>query len=139
MLFSPQLPVRQFDAELGIEFDRTVYVIINNKLRKPYNPVRPRIASIAGAAISSLISGSGTGDVYKIFAIASRDDIDLRVTWIPTEFAVEADEPFDPEYMQALYDLGFEKGRAGVDWLPYPPDFVLPSLERREADLLSAG
>lgn len=124
MLFSPSLPLRAFDEAVGARFDRTTYVVMNNKLDKPYDPVRPRLVAIAARAASSLLSGSGSGDIYKIFAIAQRDGIDLNVLWIPEDFAVEAEEPFDPVYMKALYDLGYAHGLAGDRWSPYPPDFA---------------
>ncbi len=124
MLFSTEFPTRKIDEELGVEFDRSIYVVINNSLRKPYSPVRPRLLSIAGAAASSLIGGAGTGDIYKIFAIAVRDGIDLNVTSIPPSFDIEPEEPFDPVYMKTLYNLGYEMGFAGDEWQSVPPDFV---------------
>ena len=124
MLFTPNLPLRALDAALGARFDRTTYVVMNNKLDKPYDPVRPRLIAIAGRAASSLLSGSGSGDIYKIFAIAQRDGIDLNVLWIPEDFAMEAEEPFDPVYMKALYDLGYAHGLAGDRWSSYPPDYA---------------
>ena len=124
MLFSPSISMKTFDEALGTDIQRSVYIIINNKLTKPYEPVRPRVLSIAGTAISSLIGGSGTGDIYKIFAIARRDGENIHVTSIPEDFDYKSDGMFDPKYMTALYDLGYKAGVAGVDWLSYPPDFV---------------
>ncbi|MDH3668856.1 MAG: patatin-like phospholipase family protein [Paracoccaceae bacterium] len=124
MLFSPKLSLRALDEALGRDINRTVYIVINNKLKKPYNPIRPRISSIAGAAVSSLISGSGTGDIYKVYAIAARDGEDVRINWIPRDFDVESAELFDPVYMTALYELGFAAGRSGIDWRNHPPDFL---------------
>ena len=121
--FSPEFPMRRIDREVGVRFDRTIYIVINNKLIRPYNPVRPRLSSIAGAAVSSLISGSGGGDLYRIFAITERDDIGFNLVWIPREFDKEPQEPFDPVYMQALFELGYEYGLAGDRWVSKPPDF----------------
>jgi hypothetical protein len=123
-LFTPDLPMRAIDSAVGATFDRTLYVVINNKLKKPYSPVRPRVIAIAGQAASSLLGGSGTGDIYKIFAVAERDDIDLNVMSIPRDFDKEASEPFDPIYMKALYDVGYEIGLAGDGWSPNPPDYA---------------
>lgn len=124
MLFTPDFPILALDRAVGATFDRTLYVVINNKLKKPYSPVRPRVIAIAGHAASSLLGGSGTGDIYKIFAVAQRDDIDLNVLSIPKDFDQEASEPFDPVYMKALYDLGYEIGVAGGRWSPNPPDYA---------------
>lgn len=124
-LFSPQIPIGRIDREVGLDVERDIYVVINNKLQKPYDPVRPRVLSIAATAVSSLLSGSGSGDVYRIFSIAQRDDIDMRVTWIPQDFDKEPESVFDPVYMRALYDLGYEVGLRGPEaWPETPPDFV---------------
>ena len=123
MLFSPDFPIRQVDQQLGVQVNRSIYVLINNKLQKPYEIVRPRVLAIAGSAISSLLGGAGAGDIYKIYAIAERDDMDLHVTWIQRDFDAVSEEIFDPKYMKALYDLGYEHGLAGDRWIDRPPDF----------------
>lgn len=123
MLFSPEFPMRQVDQQLGVPVNRSIYVLINNKLQKPYKVVRPRVLAIAGSSISSLLGGAGAGDIYKIYAIAERDGMELNVTWIPRDFDAVSEEIFDPVYMKALYDLGYEYGLAGDRWLDRPPDF----------------
>ena len=126
MLYSPAIRTGNVDAEIGVPVKRVVYVIVNNKLEKPYEPVRPRIFSIAGKAASSLIGGSGSGDLYRIFAVAQRDGLDLNILGIPQDFDAEPTEMFDPVYMQALYELGYGIGLEGEAWSPYPPDYAPP-------------
>lgn len=124
MLFSPGLPIRRIDEALGRTIDRTLWVIVNNSLRKPYEPVELGVLSIAGRAASSLIGGSGDGDLYRIYTIAERDNIDFNVLWIPETFDEVPTEMFDPVYMSALYDLGYQYGLAGDQWQSAPPNFV---------------
>jgi predicted acylesterase/phospholipase RssA len=124
MFFSPSFRAADIDRLLGVRSDRTVYVIVNNKLRKPYAPVRPRLLAIAGAAASSLLSGAGGGDLYRIFAVSNRDLMAMNVVAIPPDFDLEPTEAFDPVYMQALFDLGYTFGLAGDRWTPHPPDFA---------------
>ena len=77
---SPSIPVRALTEEaLGRNIQRRLYLIMNNDLAPPYAPITPRIAAIGGAAVSSLIRGSGTGDLYKLYLIAQRDDIEFEV------------------------------------------------------------
>ena len=125
MFFSPSLPMRRVDDALGVPVDRTVFVVINNKVEKPYSPVRPRAMSIAGTAVTSLLGGAGTSDVYKIYTLAQRDDMKLRMTSVPRDFDVEAEEVFDPAYMKALYELGYAQGLASDKWTDRPP-FLVP-------------
>lgn len=123
MMLSPQFQRAALDAALGVRLRQHVYVIINNKLRKPYEPAAPRLGPIAEKALGSLISGSGAGDLYRMFTVAARDEVDLNVAWIPSGIALQASEPFDPAYMAALYEVGYEIGRTGEHWRPWPPGF----------------
>jgi len=124
MIFSPELPLKRVDDALGTSIDRTLYVVINNSIEKPYSPVELGVLSIAEKAVSGLITGSGSGDLYKIYAVTERDNVDFNVVWIPRDFDVEAQELFDPAYMQALYDLGYSYGLSGDEWRKVPPGFV---------------
>ena len=113
----------RIDEALGV--DRTLYVIINNRLRRAYSPVAPRLRPIMATAISSLIAGAGSGDVIQLYAAADREGFPLRFISIPPDFDLEPAEPFDRAYMRALYDLGFQTGREGAPWLQIPPGFVV--------------
>jgi len=124
MLFSAELAISEIDAALGTRIDRKVYVIMNNSLEKRYEPVELGVLSIAGKAVSSLIGGSGVGDIYKIFAITQRNGIDMQLLWVPRSFDLLPEEPFDRAYMQALYALGHEIGLNGDDWSDRPPNFA---------------
>ena len=123
LLFTPELRMGRIDEALGV--DRTLYVIINNRLRRAYSPVAPRLRPIMATAISSLIAGAGSGDVIQLYAAADREGFPLRFISIPPDFDLEPAEPFDRAYMRALYDLGFQTGREGAPWLQIPPGFVV--------------
>ena len=124
MFFNPAFPLRRVDEELGVPFERTLDVIVNNQLRKPYQPVEPRLLDIARTATNSLIGGAGGSDLYKLFTIARRDRVDFRLLSVPGDFDHEATEPMDPVYMRALYEVGYRMGLAGDRWLDRPPDFA---------------
>ncbi|MEM7061242.1 MAG: patatin-like phospholipase family protein [Pseudomonadota bacterium] len=125
MLFSAELPISEVDRVIGSKIDRTIYVIMNNSLEKRYEPVDLGVLPIAGKAVSSLIGGSGVGDIYKIYAVALRDKFDLRLLWVPRSFEMVPQEPFDQAYMQALYALGRDIGRGRVEWERQPPNFTV--------------
>ncbi|QIE55746.1 hypothetical protein G5B40_09965 [Pikeienuella piscinae] len=126
ILFSPELRMSELDERTGAKVDRRVWVVVNNKLRKPYDPVRPRVFDIAAKAGSSLIGGSGSGDVYRIYAVAERDGAALEVISIPPDFSADPEEMFDPVYMGKLYQVGYDQGLSGEHWSPYPPGFAPP-------------
>ena len=123
---SPEVPIRKATiAALGRNLDRHLYLIMNNDLAPPYSAVRPRIADIGGAALSSLIRGSGTGDLYKLYLIARRDDVSFDVGWIPPEVACpDPKETFDPVFMKCLFGVGGDLFRSGKLWQQLPPYFI---------------
>jgi len=82
-----------------------------------------RTLSIAGRAVSSLIATQGIGDLYRTYLNAQRDGIDYNLVAIPDDFRLQPREVFDREYMQKLFDVGFEMGRKGGFWKKTPPAF----------------
>jgi hypothetical protein len=78
------------------------------------------------ASISTLIRTQGIGDLYRIYLGAKRDQIPFRLAYIPRDAKFESKETFDPKYMRALFDLGYELSRNGYEWATSPPGIVLP-------------
>ena len=121
-MFPSNFSLRQTDKEFKrTGMKRTLYVIRNGKVTPEYSTVKPKLASIVGKSISSLIKTQGIGDLYRMYANAQRDGIAFRAIWIPESFTRKEPAPFDPDYMQALFELGYEMGSKGVPWELQPP------------------
>lgn len=98
-----------------------IYVIRNAKIAPKWDPVEPSIFEIANTSISSLIRTQGIGDLYRIYFLAERDGAEYHLAYIPDEFDEESEEPFDIEYMTALYELGRSMAEDGYPWARTPP------------------
>lgn len=121
-MFPSNFSVRQSDKDLKrTGMKRTLYVIRNGKVTPEYSTVKPKLASIVGKSISSLIKTQGIGDLYRMYSNAQRDGIAFRAIWIPESFTRKEPAPFDPAYMRALFDLGYDMGSKGVPWELQPP------------------
>jgi predicted patatin/cPLA2 family phospholipase len=121
-MFPSNFSLRQTDKEFKrTGMKRTLYVIRNGKVTPEYSTVKPKLASIVGKSISSLIKTQGIGDLYRMYSNAQRDGIAFRAIWIPESFTRKEPAPFDPDYMQALFELGYEMGSKGVPWELQPP------------------
>ena len=121
-MFPSNFSVRQADKKLNRKgMDRTLYVIRNGKVTPEFSKVKPRLASIVGKSMNSLIKNQGIGDLYRMYSNAQRDGIAFRAIWIPDSFNLTEPKPFDPPYMKALFDLGYEMGRNGIPWSEQPP------------------
>lgn len=110
----------------GIERERRVYVIRNSRLDPNWADVQRRTLNIAGRAIESLIQTQGIGDLYRIYLIAQRDDVQFNLTFIPPTFREAPAEPFDPVYMTKLFQVGYDAAHHGSPWQNVPPGYVRP-------------
>ncbi|MCK5722679.1 MAG: patatin family protein, partial [Gammaproteobacteria bacterium] len=62
-------------------------------------------------------------DMYRLYLEAQQAGIDFNLAYIPSEFNVKSKEPFDPEYMGKLFDLGYRMALSGYPWDKTPPGF----------------
>ena len=102
---------------LEVKGTPTAYLIRNSRFLPSFEPVRARVTDIAGRSVESLIRTQGIGDTYRIAAVAKRDGVAVKLTWIPADAVRNpGDEVFDPVFMSALFDFGRERGMDGTAW-----------------------
>jgi hypothetical protein len=94
-----------------------VYVIRNSKLASRWETVPRRLVPILSRALSTLIASQGKGDLARIYIAAEEHGFDYYLAYIPDSFGVESIEPFDPVYMGALFELGYDHARKGYPWV----------------------
>jgi hypothetical protein len=112
--------------KLEVKDTASVYVIRNASLDSEWKAVSAKLFPIAGRTIDSLIRTQGSGDLYRIYSGALRDKLDFNLAYIPGDFDVEPKEEFDPVFMKALFDLGFEAAKSGYPWSKTPPGLETP-------------
>jgi predicted acylesterase/phospholipase RssA len=108
-------------AALGLDRERTLYVIRNARLGSPWAAVERRTLSIARRALSSLVQTQGVGDLYRLYALAERDQIEFNFAAIPEGCPLTHKEDFDPEYMRGLFEYGRGLAASGYHWEKTPP------------------
>jgi predicted patatin/cPLA2 family phospholipase len=121
-LMPANFSARDIDRKRQTKLHRTLYIVRNGKVAPEWSAVKPRLASIAGKSVSSLIKTQGIGDLYRMYVTSKRDGIDYNAVWVPADFTMKEKEPFDPTYMRALFNLGFTMGQNGIAWAKSPPD-----------------
>jgi len=118
----------RFAAEVkGFTRERHAFLIRNSRLDPDVTSVGRNLLSITGRAISTMIHYSGYNDVLRIYATTRRDGVDFNLAYIGSDFTMEHKTPFDPAYMRALFDYGYQRARAGYPWLKMPPVFNSPA------------
>jgi hypothetical protein len=79
--------------------------------------------AIATRAVATLTTNSGVGDLYRIYALAKRDGVRLKLAYIGDDFEQPHTAEFDRQYMKKLFDYGRAKAQAGYRWRDAPPGF----------------
>lgn len=122
-LYPPQFKLKELAATGSITRERKLYIIRNARLDPDWAEVERRTLSIANRAITSLIQTQGRGDLFRIFSIAERDQVDFNLAYIPETFKAVHKEEFDTAYMRQLYQVGFDMARKGYPWVKRPPGY----------------
>lgn len=111
-------------AARGVERARSLYIIRNARLDVDWASVERKTLSIAGRAISNLITTQGIGDLFRIYATAQRDSVEFNLAYVPSTFNALHKEDFDQEYMRALYQEAYGLASKGYPWQRLPPGFT---------------
>jgi predicted acylesterase/phospholipase RssA len=120
-VYPPALNWRQYLDVLEVPGKMNIYVIRNSPLERERQVIEPAILPIAKQSISSLIRTQGIGDLNLIYLQSRRDGGHFKLAYIPDDFNVKPKELFDNAYMNELFDLGYERAKAGYPWLDRPP------------------
>jgi hypothetical protein len=124
-VYPPSIELDSLARRAGIIRERRLYLIRNARLDPKWAEVTRRTISIAERAVTSLIQTQGVGDLYRMFVAAQRDSIEFNLTSIPSSFQVDLKEPFDREYMNALFGQGYRLGLQGYPWTKVPPGYTV--------------
>jgi predicted acylesterase/phospholipase RssA len=107
----------------GGSLPRIAYVIRNGRLTQAWDEVARSTPAIATRAVATLTTNSGVGDLYRIYALAKRDGVRLRLAYIEEDFTELHPAEFDHQYMVKLFEYGRAKAHAGYPWRDAPPGF----------------
>ncbi len=126
MLYEDAIKIFAARKKLGLltpERPRKLYIIRNAQVYPEYESIKPKIAAIGTRAITSLTKYQGVGDLYRIYVLAQRDEIDYNLAFIPADFHPKRASEFDTNYMNQEFELAFNLARSGYRWSKYPPGF----------------
>src|SRR5262245_59971891 len=119
-----------YPAYLGLELDfrsgrfvrqRSAYVIRNSRLDPDWASVNREFLTITQRSIDTMIHYMGYNDLLRLYQTAQRDNMDYNLAYISAEFTMTKKEPFDPDYMQALFKYSYDESRRGFGWHKIPP------------------
>jgi hypothetical protein len=99
------------------------YLIRNECISPEWQPVKPRVLSIASHSMGTVIKMQGLGDVYRLYLVTQLAGIDFNFASIPDSFDMKKKGEFDPRYMKALFAVGYHEATNGTAWKTTPPSY----------------
>ncbi|MGH1418405.1 MAG: patatin-like phospholipase family protein [Hyphomicrobiaceae bacterium] len=101
--------------------DFQLYIIMNNQLSPKWTATKATATEIARRSLSTLTKQQAISDLYKVYVEAKNNGIGYNIASVPKSFKLASKEPFDRDYMRALFEVGRGLGRNGYRWMRKPP------------------
>ncbi len=98
-----------------------LFIIRNGRIDPEWQAVNENLVSITQRSISTLIKNQGVGDLYRIYSVTRQDGIDFNLASIPQDFTPTSGQPFDQQYMNALFDRAYSMAARNYHWAKAPP------------------
>jgi hypothetical protein len=124
-LLPTHVTFRDLDKLLPSPARHRIFVIRNAKLAPTHHPVEASALPVSERSLSTLILNQSVADVQRIYLQALRESAEYNLAAIPAPFSHARQQPFDQNYMRALFKFGFDQALQGNPWMKAPPG--LPS------------
>lgn len=124
-LYPLGLDWRRLEEKLAVKGTPQVYLIRNSMMDPRWVATERKLITIGVRSLYSLIRSQGLGDVYKIFLGAKRDGLDFNLAYIPRDFNAVPNEAFDMEFMNKLFERGYNMAKQGYPWEKSPPGLYI--------------
>lgn len=120
-LYPSNAPLREAPA-FARRTQRTAWIIRNGRTQELSEDVKRGLLPIAARSISTMITSNAIGDIYRMYLMTRRDNVDFNLAYISGRFTVPYEKPFDPVYMNALFEFGHSEIKQ-QPWLKQPPGY----------------
>jgi Patatin-like phospholipase len=98
-----------------------LFIIVNTGLQREFKVVDRFAPMILTQSIGMAVPVDTSLMLDRAYIAAKRSGIDFNVASIPTTFSAPSRGPFDPNYMKALYQVGFDQGSGATAFAVQPP------------------
>jgi hypothetical protein len=101
-----------------------LYVVVNSSLQRDFSVVDPSTALILGQTVSMAVMVDLRVMLDRAFVAAKNSGIGFNVATIPANFFAPSRGPFDPQYMSALFNAGYDLGKSATPFAAAPPPYA---------------
>jgi len=98
-----------------------LYIVVNTDLERDFKVVERFAPSILSQAVGAAVKVDTRLMLTLSYAVAKRSGVPFNVATIPASFDAPSRGSFDPKYMGALFQIGYEQGKSESAFNPEPP------------------
>jgi len=100
-----------------------LYIVVNTSLQRFFKVVDRFAPDILTQSIGMAVPVDTRLMMDRAYVVARRSGIPFNVATIPESFNAPSKGAFDPKYMGALFQVGFEQGRGASPFSSQPPPY----------------
>lgn len=108
----------KLDWPKGLKFN--MYIIVNNALMPEFSTTTNNTFTVMARANSALIKAQTRSALVATYVYAQKSGIRFRVASIDTHIPYDMTDPFNTNYMRAVYNLGYAKMASDSLWKDRP-------------------
>ncbi len=100
-----------------------LYIIINTGLQPQFDVVRQTTPQILTQSVDMAVKVDTRLMIDRAYHAAKRSGIGFNIATVPHSFNAPSRGPFDPQYMGALFQVGYELGKSATPFSTEPPAY----------------
>jgi Patatin-like phospholipase len=98
-----------------------LYIVVNTGLQREFKVIDRFAPTILTQSIGMAVPVDTSLMIDRAYVAAKRSDVEFNVATIPASFDYPSKGPFDPSYMKALFQVGFDQGNGSTAFAAKPP------------------
>jgi len=100
-----------------------LYIVVNSSLAPEFQVVERSTPTILAQTVSMAIKADLRVLLDRAYVAAKNSGIGFNVATIPPSFNAPSRGAFDPDYMKALFNVGYDQGKSENPFAAEPPAF----------------
>jgi len=100
-----------------------LYIVVNSRLQPEFAEVTRSTPAILTKSVGMAVDVDLRMLLDRVFVAAKNSGIGFNVATIPASFNAPSRGPFDPDYMNALFDVGLAQGKSAEPFAAAPPPY----------------
>jgi predicted acylesterase/phospholipase RssA len=100
-----------------------LYIVVNSGLQPDFKVVDRFAPAILTQSVGMAVKVDTRLMLDRAYILAKRSGVEFNVATIPASFNAPSQGSFDPKYMGALFQTGYEQGQSATPFSPQPPPY----------------